>query len=126
MVKKREANEVLCKLGRHDLSDPFENGAANYLVSEIAIHPHWNITSIKYDSDIAIVVLLNFVKFSNTIQTICLPAPNYDEVSGTGLVVGWGRSEHSVGHEFDSTPSKVQIPAGELKIKLNVDIKLNN
>lgn len=108
---KREANEVLCKLGRHDLSDAYEDGAQNYLVSDIVVHPSWNFTSAKYDSDIAIIVLLDLVEFNDYIQTICLPTPNYNEVSGMGLVVGWGKSEHSEGQNYDPTPSKVEVPA---------------
>lgn len=109
-AKSREANEVLCKLGKHDLEDLYEEGSQNYLVSEIFIHPRWNFTTEKYDSDISILALLNYVEFSDRIQTICLPTPNFKEVTGDGVVVGWGKSERSDGN-FDTMPSKVKIPA---------------
>lgn len=108
---KLKPNEVKCMLGRFNLSNPMEQGSVTSLVSEIVIHEEWNSTSWRYNADIAIIVLMESIAFSKTIQPICLPEKNYDYVNETGIVVGWGKSEHSGLRNYDDTPSKVQIPA---------------
>lgn len=96
----------MCKLGRFDLSDSNENGSMNSMVSEIVIHDEWNSTSWRFHADIAIVVLMDSVNFSDKIQPIRLPLQSYNEVSGVGTVVGWAKSEDS----FDDTPNKIEVP----------------
>lgn len=102
----------MCLLGRYSLSDPNEEGSINSLVSEIVIHNEWNSTNEHFHADIAVVVLMDFIEFSDTVKPVALPPSNFNEVSGIGTVVGWGKSEHSGKVKFfDDKPSKVQIPA---------------
>lgn len=93
------------------MNEPNELGSKKSLVWDIIIHRDWNFNTEKFDADISIIVLTNQIKFSPTIQPIKLPKPNFDEVSGVGTVVGWGKSENSGNKFHDTTPSKVLIPA---------------
>lgn len=92
------------------MSDSDEQGSVNSLVSEILIHDEWNSTSWRFHADIAILVMVDPVKFSDTIKPICLPPFSSNEVSGVGTVVGWGLTEHSGFKHFENIPSEVDIP----------------
>lgn len=99
----------MCKLGRFNLSELNEEGSVNSMVSKIVIH---NGYSPSYHvADIAIVVMLDSIEFSNTIQPVCLPKLGEEVVLGTGTVVGWKNSERSGYKSFFQTPSKAKIPA---------------
>lgn len=98
-------------LGKFNLSIPNEAGSLNASVSSIVIHPDWNNENFKFDSDIAIAVLTDAVQFSKRIKPILLPKMDFDEVVGVGTIFGWGKSEHSDERFFDSTPSKLLVPA---------------
>lgn len=99
----------MCKLGRFNLSELNEEGSVNSMVSKIVIHngysPQFHV------ADIAIVVMLDSIEFSNTIQPVCLPQLSGDVDLGTGTVVGWKNSERSVYKSFFQTPSKAKIKA---------------
>lgn len=106
-------HELLCKVGRFNLSDSSEENCVDSLVWDTIIHPYWDSNSLSYDSDIAIVVLKNSVEFSDKIQPVCLPQLSFEDVVGLGTIVGWGKSELSAirYEEHDQTPSKLFIPA---------------
>lgn len=93
------------------MSNNDETTSINSSVSSIIIHPDWNIVNESYDADISIAVLVAHVDFSDNIQAICLPKSNEGEVSGTGILTGWGKSERSDKSYHDTLPSKLEIPA---------------
>ncbi len=68
-------------------------------ISEIIVHPDWNILSQSYEADIAIAILKEPVKFSSNITNICLNSPSktVDDffIDQDGIVCGWGHSETS-------------------------------
>lgn len=78
---------------------------------DIIYHPDWKSYDIKYDADIAVVVLDKTISFGNAIQPVCLPPKTFEEVSGVGMVVGWGKSENSDAKFHDSRPNKILVPA---------------
>lgn len=87
-------------LGRFNLNDTSENGSVTSMVMEIRIHDEWSRHDASLHSDLAIVVMTDSVKFSDTIQPVSLPEQSYNnpeqkykEFNGVGNVVGWGRSE---------------------------------
>lgn len=102
---------MMCLLGKFNLSDSNEVGSVSSFVWDIFIHPEWNFASEQYHADIAVIVLMDSIKFTNQIQPVCLPKQSSDEVKGVGVVAGWGKTEHLGLESFDETPSKVQIPA---------------
>lgn len=106
-------HELLCKVGRFNLSDSSEEECVDSLVWDTIIHPYWDSNSFSFDSDIAIVVLRNSVELSDKIQPVCLPQLSFEDVFGLGTIVGWGKSEFSeiLSKQHDETPSKIFIPA---------------
>lgn len=93
-----KSHEVLILLGKYNLSDSSEREAQLRHPSEIIIHPHWNISSEKYDADIAVLHLKIKAELSESVAVICLWSRNLwedrdENIQGT--VVGWGASEHT-------------------------------
>jgi hypothetical protein len=89
-----------------------EAGSIKTNVSDICIHPDWNIYSDNFDADIAIILLESFIEFSDRIIPICLP-PQVDvtveqKEDLMGVVIGYGRSENAAVHEV--VPKKIEIP----------------
>lgn len=117
--KPRQPNDVVVKLGKHDLSKRYERSSINAFPSEFIIHPDWNYFTEKYDSDIAVIVLEYPVQFTEMIFPVCLW--NYQEAPNvtTGVIVGWGKSETST-----DKPKKPR--ALELNIHTNEDCFLRN
>lgn len=97
-------------LGKFDLSNKNESGSESMLVSEIVIHPDWNYNDIKYDADLSIVLLERNTTFNVFIRPVCLPKQSDAYVTGTGTVVGWGKSETS-GSTSSTMLSKLVVPA---------------
>lgn len=96
------SHEVVVHLGRYNLSDSNEPGAHLFYPKEIIIHPQWNASSERFDADLAILYSTVSVEFSISIQPICVSSKSFSEdKSVTGIVVGWGASEHTgyVDHE---------------------------
>jgi len=100
-------------VGKYNLSIDDERLSMSHSVRDILIHKDWAIgdpTVIQdtFDADIAVVVFRNSVKISRNVKPICLPEPSSIEVSGSGTVVGWGRSK--AGEDFTSTPNELEMP----------------
>lgn len=100
-------------IGKYDLNVTDEFGSKSSLVSDIILHPDWKWNEEKFDADISVVILMEKVVFSRQIQPVCLPKPSYDEVTGNGFVVGWGKSENTGYNRYDyeSRPNELRIPA---------------
>lgn len=111
--KMIERNLITAMLGKNDLNDVNEEGSVKASVNSILLHPDWNSDSIRYDADLAVVVLEEKVKFSDSIQAVCLPRFSESEVRGVGTVVGWGKSERSeaASAQHDTTPNQLRVPA---------------
>lgn len=67
-----EASDIILLVGRHNISMRAERGSTTREVSEILLHPDWDHTSIKFDADVAILVMTTAVTFSHVIQPVCL------------------------------------------------------
>lgn len=90
-----------------------EFGSKTSLVDDIIIHPDWDFNSEKYDADISVVVMIEPIEYSRHIQPICLPPQknkNDEYPTGTGLIVGWGMSEHSGANFNDPTLNQLKQP----------------
>lgn len=86
--------DLVVLLGAHNLTSTFEKGVKRHDVNEIHVHPDWNAFSQSYDADIAILVLSEFVTFTNYIRPVCMPTDD-DIIDGaTGSIVGWGLTEN--------------------------------
>jgi Leucine-rich repeat (LRR) protein len=96
-------------LGKHYLNDFNETGSINSSLIEIILHPSWsNSLNSSYDADIAILVLIDPINFTDLIRPVCLPKQSFDEVAGVGVNVGWGQSQRN--HFHDIKPNGLEIP----------------
>jgi hypothetical protein len=111
----RQANEIIVKLGKFDLSIDNEIGSLETKPKKIILHPNWNSTAYEYDSDIAMIILENKVPDrSKTIFPICLWEKRAEPIENSGVVVGWGESESSIGgHELKPRQLEVFIRTNE-------------
>jgi len=82
-------------LGVHNYKRPVELGRVSSKIKSINVHQHWNIDVPSFDADIAILVLIDEVQFSNYIRPICL-ADEYSEVAEAlqGTVAGFGLTKN--------------------------------
>lgn len=81
------------------------------VASHFHIHPKWKTSEIRYDNDIAIVVLSRPVNFNENVRPICIwtKTSNYEDmIERNGIVSGWGLTEH--GMESIATAKFVKIP----------------
>lgn len=74
-------------LGAYNLELKVESGTQQKNVQEIHVHPDWSPLSLKYDADLAILVLSESVEFTRYIRPICMP-DDYPPVDVKGSVVG--------------------------------------
>lgn len=107
-------HEVLCIVRKFNLKDNNENDSKASLVLEILLHPDYDTQKTDFDADIAVLLLDQQVHLGNDIPSLCLPQASSGHAEGSGVVVGWGKSEHSDPYEFyDSTPNKLVVPIVE-------------
>ncbi|XP_015432526.1 PREDICTED: serine protease gd-like [Dufourea novaeangliae] len=102
---------LLVSLGRYQLFDFHEKGSVNQVVVDYKVHPDYNPTQAKADSDIAILFTLDRVEYNDRIKPICLWSrpPDLNLVVGSkGIVVGWGRDEH--GNQYLQEPKMINAP----------------
>lgn len=79
-------------MGKYNLEVPVEKKSFAADVAEIRVHPEWIWHDVKYDADIAILILEETVEFSMFAQPVCLPSSaNIDRVFD-GFVVNSIRS----------------------------------
>lgn len=66
-------------------------------VSDIYVHPEWNIFNEEYDADLANLALSEKIQFSNYIQQVLLPADEIvidgKTIDVNGTIIGWGVGE---------------------------------
>lgn len=103
----KKASDVQFYIGKHNLISWNEEGYVQSGASKMLIHPDWDINSDSYDADIAIVVLIKTVQYTNYIKSICLlnrASANFND----GVVAGWGKSEANA--VITSEPKVIRLP----------------
>lgn len=82
---KLQPQHIVAFIGAYDLKDKRNGNVAERTISEVNVHQDWKYKDIKYDADLAILVLSQSVKFSDYIQPVCLTADTtiQDEIKGT-------------------------------------------
>lgn len=68
----RNRQDITIWLGRINVDADLESGWQSRQVSDIVIHPSWNITDNRYDADIAILAMNQKVEFTRYIRPACL------------------------------------------------------
>lgn len=87
-------NDLIVILGAYDLTSRNERGTLTRNVSKINSHPEWDEDYEKYDADLAILLLSEYVTFTDYIRPVCMPADDAVIEGATGSVVGWGLTEN--------------------------------
>lgn len=86
--------DIIVLLGAHNLSATNETDTLRSKVHTIYVHPDWKANELSYDADIAILVLIETVTFSNHIRPICMPTNDVSIDGVKGSIVGWGLTEN--------------------------------
>lgn len=95
--------KLVVRLGAYNLTDISEFNGLHRNVSEIYVHPEWDVYEDNYDADIAILVLRDFVTYTSYIRPICMPEDDpVIDVSdiGVGYIVVWGSEKNKANEEI--------------------------
>ncbi len=80
--------------------DNWDDDGPEYQISEIIVHPDWDILTKPYEADIAIAILKEPVEFSTHVTNICLNSPlspvDDNFIGQNATVAGWGHTESSL------------------------------
>ena len=94
--RPRPSDNAIFFIGKNDLHSDSEKGSIKVGAKKFLIHPDWKVAETDFDADIAIVILDQFVRYSEFIRPICLWTGNPDvrEIEKeVGTLVGWGEIE---------------------------------
>jgi hypothetical protein len=72
--------------------DDLYTDGSEYYISEIIVHPDWDVLTKPYEADIAIAILKEPVEFSSNVTNICLNSPSKpvdDNFIGQSGTVCW-------------------------------------
>ncbi|XP_055695255.1 serine protease gd-like [Lutzomyia longipalpis] len=108
--RKVRIDDVLIILGQYNLKRPHDQGTQIVYPESINVHSNYRKNN-NIDSDIAVVVLTEPVRFTTYIRPACLwKEPNTkDSIVGLkGFTAGWGRDEN--GNFYTELPKQVEIP----------------
>ena len=87
-----KAKDITALFGRFNISDESEDHGVSRSISQIKIHENYDNDDSAYaDSNIAILILEEAVKFTDYIMPICLPSPSDSSYDVEGTIVGYGR-----------------------------------
>ncbi|XP_040570873.2 proclotting enzyme [Lepeophtheirus salmonis] len=88
-VERYDPSELIARLAEFNLSLRNETPSFDVQITEIIIHERYQ--DYTYQNDIAIIKLIRLVKYSETINHICLPPRNKFFTGQEALAIGWGQ-----------------------------------
>ncbi|XP_037940009.1 venom protease-like [Teleopsis dalmanni] len=113
------------RLGEHDLSTQSETKHLDVDVDKVVGHP--NFTRNDFRFDIAVLLLVKNVDFTDLIQAICLPISNTlrnkSYVKSNPFVAGWGRTMER--GSSSNVLKELQLPVQDNSVCLNTYKRLN-
>lgn len=84
-------------------------------VNKVHVHKNWNPTAMRFNSDIALLILSDKVPYNDHIQPICVTLPNTPEASATsGTIIGYGKTEYT-SRKFSHVPKQSDVSIHDLK-----------
>ena len=95
-ARPKKAENAFFYIGKNDLLSDSEKGSKKVGAQKFLIHPDWKVAETDFDADIAMVVLDQFVRYSEFIRPICLWTGDTDVrfiENEVGTLVGWGEIE---------------------------------
>lgn len=122
MPRKMDVETIYVSFGCLNLTSKCKDDAIKASVSEIFIHPDWNVSAFNYDADIAIVRVTNVVSFSTNVTSIRIQS-TYKDFLTIGTIVGWGRSE--ISDPFDPTDHEKMSKEMAMRAVMNEDCFLD-
>jgi hypothetical protein len=108
-TKKLLARDLLLLLGAVNIEDQWEEGRLVMSPSEVVIHDNWNPSTVRFNDDIAILIMEQNIQFTNFIRPICLWKSNVEPSVNKGIVVGWGTTGDSA-NGYESTANMLEVP----------------
>lgn len=87
LEKPHDYQDIAAVLGRHNIEIGREEGSVTRILSNMVIHPDWNAAEIKYDADLAILMMIREVEFSSFIQPVCITTEPEIQQYNDGYVV---------------------------------------
>lgn len=102
-----KTRDIWLMLGAYDLENRNELGVYSISPSQIIIHPDWNPNVVKYDADLAAMILEHEVPLTTFIKPICIGSSEMH--INKGFVTGWGKSEDET-KEHENIPKELEIP----------------
>jgi protein C (activated) len=113
--KRTWPKQVIAWVGKHNLLDNEEQNAKPHRVNHIMVHEDWDYDSIRFDGDLALLLLDKKVDLSrrHIVGVVCLPPPSSTSFIGNGTISGWGVSKWSIANEksHSMTPNDLDLPA---------------
>lgn len=94
------------------MDDNKEEDQITMVPSEVIIHKDWNPEAIRFNDDIALLILESEIVYTKFIRPICLMTNYKKGISETGIVAGWGTSGVG-GKQYENIPKKLEIPIVE-------------
>lgn len=88
------ASSIYAYLGRHNLDSMNEDFAVKENITELLIHPDWDLFVTTSDADVALLKTEYFITFTDYIQPICLPTATSSLFNLNGFAVGYKRSQN--------------------------------
>ena len=89
--KKREAETGVVYVGKHNLDNWNEQGSEKRGVERFIVNDEWKPFDIKYDADIAIIVMDSAVEYSQYVRPVCVWefSDNLNDIVGQrGILAG--------------------------------------
>ena len=87
--KRLDPEDIAVTLGRHNFSKNIETGSETRIVNETFVHPSWKPHALRYDSDLAILVVDSEIQFNRFIQPVCVNMHPKVSSYGNGTVVSF-------------------------------------
>ncbi|XP_014605125.1 PREDICTED: serine protease gd-like [Polistes canadensis] len=104
------AGTISVSLGHYSLWDERKEGSIRRGIKEYKVHPDYDHYDQSADADLAVMILLETVEFSESIKPICLWTGSddlRDIVGYNGYVIGWGKNERD---QISNEPRLVVVP----------------
>ncbi|MPC13167.1 Serine proteinase stubble [Portunus trituberculatus] len=108
-MQDKTASELAVRLGEWNFREQSESVPhQEYGIQEVLIHPKYVGTVLAYD--VALLILDQPATLGHTVDTICLPPPNYDFRDHTCVVSGWGKDMFSETGKFQQILKSIDLP----------------
>lgn len=104
----RKPTDIVVHLGKHNLSDTNEVDAQTFNPTRFIVHPDWDVTSERWEADIAILESDTAIQFSAKISAVCLWTDDKESETQVGIIVGWGAKEEA-DEGFGDFPRQLEV-----------------